>query len=322
MLKTGIVALAMLATALSSNGASAQSWPEKPVKLIVFSGPGGSPDVAARAISEQLSQSTGQRFLVENKGGAGGIPGWTALKASAPDGYTFGLTPASYHVLTPHLFKDVPVDMKRDFTPVAFVGFSPIIVAVKKESPYRSFDDLLKASRADGGKTAVATTQINSLPHLLAVLANKKGDAKFHVVPFSTSPAGVTAVLSGEVAAMVDGYPTFQGMLRSGDVRLISSFGSERMESAPTIATASETVSGLNGTGWFAIFAPKGTPPEMQEKFRKAVDAAIGTEAVSQRLVSLGIFAKRMDAGELGTFLKREQDFWAEAVSTAGNKPH
>ena len=320
MSKTRIAAVALLAMGLSSMAAHAQAWPEKPVKLMVLSAPGGSPDVAARAISERLGKTTGQRFIVENKVGAGGIPGWSALKDSAPDGYTFALVPASAYVLTPHLFKDVPVDMNRDFVPAAFAGTTPIVVAVKKDSPYRTFEDLLKASRASNGKTAVATTLINSLPHLLGELSNKRADARFHIVPFSTSPAGVTAILSGEVVAMIDGYPSFEGMMRSGDVRLLATFSSERMANNRSIPTVSEAVNGLSATGWFAIFAPKGTPPEILEKFRKAVDEATSNEDVSRRMVSLSIFPERMDADELGKFLKKEQDFWAAAVSTAGAK--
>lgn len=320
MSKVGITAVAMLVLGLPSIAVQAQNWPEKPVRLMVISAPGGSPDVAARAISERLSKTTGQRFIVENKVGAGGIPGWVTLRDSAPDGYTFALVPASAYVLTPHLFKDVPVDMNRDFVPASFVGTTPIVVAVKKDSPHRSFEELLKSSRGNGGKTAVATTIINSLPHLLAELSNKKADAKFHTVPFSSSPAGITAILSGEVAAMIDGYPSFEGMMRSGDVRLVATFASERMANNRSIPTVSEIVPGLSATGWFAIFAAKGTPPAILEKFRKAVDEAIGNEDVSRRMVSLSIFPERMDADELGRFLKKEQDFWADAVTTAGAK--
>ena len=135
MLKLG-AAIGILAMALSSGAAQAQAWPDKPVRLIVLGAAGGSPDVAARVVSERLSKTTALRIVVENKVGAGGITGWTALKQSAPDGYTFALIAASAYSLTPHLFKDLPFDVNRDFVPAAFVGTTPIVVAVKKNSSY------------------------------------------------------------------------------------------------------------------------------------------------------------------------------------------
>jgi tripartite-type tricarboxylate transporter receptor subunit TctC len=141
-----------------------------------------------------------------------------------------------------------------------------------------------------------------------------------HIVPFSTTPAGITAVLAGEVVAMIDGYPSFEGMMRSGDVRLIATFASERMANNRSIPTASEQIPDLAGTGWFAIFAPKGTPDQILEKFRKSVVEAISNEEVSRRLVSLSIFPEAMGADDLGKFLKKEQGYWSDAVKTAGAK--
>jgi tripartite-type tricarboxylate transporter receptor subunit TctC len=320
MLKVG-AAIGMLAVALSSVAAQAQNWPDRPVKLIVMGSAGGSPDAAARVISDRLGRTGGPRLVVENKVGAGGITGWTDLKRSAPDGYTFALIAASAFSLTPHLFKDLPFDVDRDFVPAAFVGTTPIVVAVKKDSPYRSLEDLLKASRQSGGATAVATPAVNSLAHLLAELANARTEAKLNLVPFSSAPAGIGAILGGDVVGMVDGYPSFEGMIRSGDVRLLASFSAERMANNKALPTVNETVKGLEASGWFAIFAPKGTPPEILEKLRTAVNEALDTPEVANRMLALSIFPEKMTADELTGFLKKEQAFWSDAVKTAGIKP-
>jgi tripartite-type tricarboxylate transporter receptor subunit TctC len=320
MLKVS-AAIGMLAIALSSAAAQAQSWPDKPVKLIVMGAAGGSPDVAARVISDRLGKTGGARLVVENKVGAGGITGWTDLKRSAPDGYTFALIAASAYSLTPHLFKDLTFDVDRDFVPAAFVGTTPIVVAVKKDSAYRSFEDLLKASKQSDGKTAVATPPVNSLAHLLAELANARTEAKMNLVPFSTAPAGISAILGGDVVGMVDGYPSFEGMLRSGDVRLLASFSAERMANNRALPTVNETIKGLEATGWFAIFAPKGTPSEIIEKLRSAVNEALDAPEVSNRMLALSIFPEKMTGEELTAFLRKEQAFWSDAVKAAGVKP-
>jgi tripartite-type tricarboxylate transporter receptor subunit TctC len=322
MPRAGAIVGAILAIAMSSVTAKAGPWPEKPVRLVVLSSPGGSPDVAARAISERLSRTLGQRFIVENKVSAGGITGWSALKESAPDGYTFALVAASAYLLTPHLFKNLPFDMAKDFVPAAYVGAAPIVVAVKKDSPYRSFADLIKASRADDGKAAVGTTAINSLPHLLIELANSRAEAKFNVVPFSSSPTAITAVLGGDVRAMADGYPSFVGMLTSGEMRVLATFSPERIPNNRSIPTVSETIPGLAGSGWFAVFAPKGTPDDVIEKFRTSVNDAIGADDVTRQLLSLSIFPESMDGEELAKFLKKEQLFWMDAVKTVASAPN
>ncbi|MDQ8729159.1 tripartite tricarboxylate transporter substrate binding protein [Bradyrhizobium sp. LHD-71] len=320
MFKVG-AAIGLLAIALSGAAAEAQNWPDKPVKLIVMGAAGGSPDVAARVISDRLGKIGNLRFVVENKVGAGGITGWTDLKRSAPDGYTFGLIAASAYSLTPHLFKDLSFDVDRDFVPTAFVGTTPIVVAVKKESAFRSLEDLLSLSRQSGGKTAVATPPVNSLAHLLAELANARTEAKLNLVPFSTAPAGIAAILGGDVVGMVDGYPSFEGMLRSGDVRLLASFSTERMANNKTLPTVNETIKGLEATGWFAIFAPKGTSPEILEKVRAAVNEALDAPEVSSRMLGLSIFPEKMTGEELTAFLKKEQAFWSNAVKAAGVVP-
>jgi tripartite-type tricarboxylate transporter receptor subunit TctC len=300
---------------------NAQPWPDKPVRMLVLSGPGGSPDVAARTIAQQLSQSFGKQFVVENKLGAGGIVGLSALKTSAPDGYTVALGPASAIVTTPRLFKDIPFDIDKDFVPVAFVGKTPIVVAVKKDSPFRTFEDLLGASRKAKEPLAIGTTSTNSLPHLLAILAGRKADGKFLAVPFSTSPQGITALLGGDVVAMVDGSPSFEGMVRNGDLRLLASFADKRLASNQGLPVIAENAPGVAASGWFGILAPKGTPQDIIDKLRTGINDAMAKPDVEAKLTSLSIFPERMNGPEFSMFLTREKAFWADALENAGAKP-
>lgn len=311
---------AMCLIAAATTGASAQSWPDKPVRMIVTSGAGGSPDAAARAISDELGRSLGKPFVVENKAGAGGVVGLNALKASAPDGYTFALAPASSIVTAPRLFKDVPYDIDTDFVPVAFLGKTPIVIAVRKDSPFKTFGDLLKASREAKEPLAIGTTSVNSLPHLLAVIAGEKAKGKFLPVPFKTSPQGITAVLGGDVVAMVDGAPSFEGMVRGGELRLLASFSDKRLASNAALPIVVEDAAGVAASGWFGFFAPKGTPADIIEKARSSINAAMSKPEVQGKLTSLTIFPEAMTGAEYAAFLAREKKFWADALAAAGAK--
>jgi tripartite-type tricarboxylate transporter receptor subunit TctC len=314
-----IATVACLASALVT-GVQAQTWPDRPVKMLVLSGAGGSPDVATRAISQELSQTLGRQFVVENKVGAGGIVGLSALKASAPDGYTFALAPASSIVIAPRLFKDVPFDTEKDFAPVAFIGKTPIVIAVKKDSPYKTFEDLKKASQQAKEPIPVGTTSINSLPHLLGELSARKAGAKIFTVPFSTGSQAVTALLGGDVQALIDGSPSFEGMVRSGELRLLASYADKRQFGKKELPTVAENAPGLTATGWFGVFAPRDTPPQIVDKLRTAINSAMAKPEIEERLVSLNIFPERMTGADYSAFLAREQSFWAEALKDVGAK--
>jgi tripartite-type tricarboxylate transporter receptor subunit TctC len=311
----------MLAIVISATGAYANDWPNKPVKMIVLSGPGGAPDIMARLIAEQLSRKLGKNFYVENSVGAGGITGMRGLKTSAPDGYTFGLAPASAIVIAPRVFKDVPFDIDADFVPVAFVGASPIAIAVKSDSPYKTFADLLSALKATPSM-AVATTLTNSLPHLLGVLTKVKAGADFTIVPFASSPQGITALLRGDVAAMIDGYPSFEGMLQDGQVRVLASFDAARSDVTRGQPIVAESIPGVVATGWFAIFAPKDTPRAIIDQFKSGVDDALVNSEVAGKMRTMTVVPQPMPVAQFVSFLTKEKAFWADAIEKSGAKPN
>jgi tripartite-type tricarboxylate transporter receptor subunit TctC len=314
----GFAAAFILGIIVSLGSARADDWPSRPVKLIVLSSPGGAPDIMARLITEQVSRKFGKNFYVENSVGAGGITGMRALKTSAADGYTFGLAPASAIVIAPRVFKDVPFDIDTDFAPVAFVGASPIAIAVKADSPHKTFADLLAALKAAPQSMSVATTLTNSLPHLLGVLTKLKSNADFTIVPFSSSPQGVTALLRGDVVAMVDGYPSFEGMRQDGQVRILASFDPARSDLTRGAPVVTESIPGVVATGWFAIFAPRDTPQVIIDRFKSGIDEALGKSEVTGKMLTMTVAPKPMPAPEFGKFLETEKSFWIEAIEKSG----
>jgi tripartite-type tricarboxylate transporter receptor subunit TctC len=315
------VTTVILAAVLLLAAARADDWPARPVKLIVLSGPGGAPDIMARLITEHVSRKFGKNFYVENSVGAGGITGMRALKNSAADGYTFALAPASAIVIAPRVFKDVPFNIDTDFAPVAFVGASPIAIAVKADSPYKNLADLLAALRSQQSMS-VATTLTNSLPHLLGVLTKLKTDADFTVVPFSSSPQGVTALLRGDVAAMIDGYPSFEGMRQDGQVRILASFDAARSDVTRGAPVVAESIPGVVATGWFAIFAPKDTPQAIIDQFKSGVDQALAKGEVIEKMQTMTVVPQPTPTPTFLEFLKKERSFWVEAIEKSGAKPN
>jgi tripartite-type tricarboxylate transporter receptor subunit TctC len=320
MKKIARAAVLALLASLVAAAAQAQAWPNRPIKMLVISGAGGSPDVAIRAISQDVSESLGQQLVVENKVGAGGIVALSALRSSAPDGYTFLLAPASSIVIAPRVMKDVPFDIEKDFAPVAFIGRTPIVIAVKKDSPYKTFDDLRVASKQAKEPIPIGTTLINSLPHLLGELSAKKAGAKIFSVPFSTASQAMTALLGGDVQALIDGSPSFEGMVRNGEVRLLASYSEKRQFGDKELPTVAESAPGLAATGWFGVFAPRNTPPQIVERFRGAINDAMAKPEIEKRLLSLNISPERLTGPDYAAFLAREQSFWAEALTDVGAK--
>lgn len=317
-LATGAVSL--LLSAIGSP-AIAQAWPDKPVRIIVPSAAGGSPDAVARVVADKLGAMLGARFFVENRPGAGGIAGMGALKASAPDGYNFAMVPASTIVLAPHLFKSIPWTLGRDVEPVALVGISPLVIAVKNDSPYRSLGDLVGDIRANPDKINVATTATNTLPNLLAKALADQTKTKPFIIPYPNSPTALTSLLRAESKVFFDGYPTFAGMLQSGDVRLLAMFAEKRLSNFSDIPVVAETIPGLKAPGWFAFFAPKGLDAKIAAKFMASLNEVLTDREVSERLYALAVYPEKMSAEQFATFIDREVKFWAEVAGNAGVTP-
>lgn len=310
----------IVASVISVSTAHADNWPTRPVKMLVISSPGGAPDIMTRLIAEQLSRRFGKNFYVENSVGAGGIAAMRALKTTAADGYTFALVPASTVVIAPHVFKDLPYDIDADFVPVAFVGASPIAIAVRSDSTYATFADFLSALKTQ--PLAVGTTITNSLPNLLGTLTRVKANADFTIVPFSASTQGITALLRGDVAAMIDGYPAFEGMLQDGQVKVLASFDDSRSDITRGQPVVAESIPGAVATGWFAIFARKDTPEAITAQFKLGVDEALVKPELVEKMRAMTVVPQPMPTAKLLQFIAKEKSFWAEAVERAAAKPH
>ena len=255
--RLAVVAAASAILAFSATNALAQAWPAKPIKIIVPTGAGSAPDVVARLVSDRLSAALGQGVIVDNKPGAGGIPGMSALARSANDGYTIGFVPAAMGTITPLVYKNPQFNPDTDLQAVATVGISPLLLATNAASGINSLADLARQAKANPGKLNFAAPQTNSLPHLAGEMVNKVGGMGLLTVPYPAAPAAVMALLAGDATLTVDGIPGLLPHVKSGKLKAIAVTSGRRLPGFDEIPTVSETYPGFEITGWFQIFLPE-----------------------------------------------------------------
>ena len=314
--QTAFTLLALTATATTTT-ALAQSWPNKPVRMIVPAGAGAAPDVIARIVGERLAAAWGQGVVVDNKPGAGGIPGMSALAKSAPDGYTIGFVPAAMGTITPLVFKNPQFNPDTELSSAATVGISPLMLAVPASSAIQSVADLAKAAKANPGKLNFAAPQLNSLPHLAGEMVNKAGAMGLFTVPFRAPPEAVTAVLSGDATLTIDGVPGLLQHVKSGRLRAIGVTSAKRLPGIDVPAVA-ETYPGYEAIGWFQIIVPAGTPQSVIDRINADVNRITASPEVSTRLNEMGVYPRQDSVAAARSFFDEQQKAMKRLVADLG----
>ena len=317
-LKAAALAALLGLTSFGQTSALAQAWPTKPVRLIVPFPAGAAPDVIARLVADRLGSAWGQAVFVENRPGAGGIPGMAALVRSPADGYTLGFVPAAVATLTPELYKSPQFNFDKDLVPVAAIATGPMMIVVNQSSDIKTLDDLLKTAKAQPGKVNFAAAQTNSVPHLTGELLGRTAGTSIFTVPYSGSAAASTALLSNEVTFTVDGLPALTQYVKAGKFRALAVTSRERLPGFETVPAVGETIKGFESLGWFSIYAPTGTPASVVEQVNRDVNKAIQAPDLVARFADLGVYPKPGTPKALGTFVQEQRTFWKKAVADLG----
>lgn len=318
--KRHLLPAAVLLLALGSINAMAQAWPNKPVRMIVPVGAGSAPDVIARIVGDKLAAAWGQGVVVDNRPGAGGIPGMSALARSAPDGYTIGFVPAAMGTITPLVFKNPQFNPDTDLTPAATVGTSPLMLVVPATSDIRSVADLARHAKAQPGKVNFAAPQLNSLPHLAGEMLSKAGGMGMFTVPYRTPPEAVAAVLAGDAMLTVDGVPGLLPHVKSGRLRAVGVTSAKRLPGIDAPAVA-ETYPGYEAIGWFQIIVPAGTPAAIVERINADVNRITAAPDVITRLAELGIYPRQDSVAGAREFFVQQQGAMKHLVNELGVQP-
>ncbi|MGZ3411188.1 MAG: Bug family tripartite tricarboxylate transporter substrate binding protein [Xanthobacteraceae bacterium] len=317
--KTAVFAATAAALfSLSAFSATAQKFPERPVKIVLPFGAGGVADVSSRIVADKLGTALGQRFVIENMPGAGGITAANAVLTAQPDGYTLGLI-TNGTAISAVLFKSLPFDPVKDFEMISNIGTFDLVLVVNANSPYKTLADFVTAAKASPGKLNVGTINVGGTQNLGGELFKVMAGLNIQIVPFRNSPDIVVALLRDDVQMLVEFPAAVQGQVNDGKLRVLATSGTKRSPSSPNIPTVDESgIKGYEVSSWNGVFAPRGTPKEVIVTMNKAIADAVVLPDVKQKFADMGIEAKSSSPDELMALYKSDVKKWDDVIVKAG----
>jgi tripartite-type tricarboxylate transporter receptor subunit TctC len=313
--------LSVVAGSAWAQASAPAEWPTKPVRLLVPAAAGTAPDILARVLGERLARIWGKPVVVDNRPGAGGVIGMVAAKNGERDHHGLVFTPASVITLTPYMYRPTHVDIANDFTAVAMVGMSPMMAAVRGDSPHNTLADVLQEAKRNPDKFVVATTFQYSVPHLAAEMLAKASGVPLRAVPFSGSSQSMSAVVNGDAQLVLDGIPPLDAMVKGGRLKPVAVFSEERLPKRGQIPAVSENFPGLNVGGWFGVLAPKGTSAAAMARVHADMATVLAQPDVIERLDSFGVYPKPMSQAQFATFWNQERLRWEQVLRDVNAQP-
>lgn len=315
----GSLALAASFFALTTGQpASAQAYPDHPVKIILPLGPGGVGDITARILAEKLGDKLGQRFVVENMPGVGGIAAMRAVVAAPADGYSLLLATGGIASSVP-LYKTFPVDVLKELTPVSALGYFDCLLVTNGGSEFKTLGDFLKAAKANPGKLNIGTISAGGVQNLTANYFKQAAGIDVVVIPFKTTPEATIALLRNDVHMVIDFYAALKSGLSDGKLRAVAWAGPSPSPALPDIKTAeAQGVTGFQANSWNSIYVKAGTPPAIIETINKAMREVVSDPAVKAKLLDLGIDSKASTPAEMDAQMRGDMKKWAEVIDRAG----
>jgi tripartite-type tricarboxylate transporter receptor subunit TctC len=308
--------VAVLAATLASAG-WAQSFPSKPLKIIVPFGAGGVADLTARTVGQKLSQTLGQPVVIENKPGAGGVGAADTVAKSAPDGYTL-LLMSNASAVTATLFNKLPYDTVKDFTPVSTLGFFDIAVVTATESKFKTLGEVLAYAKANPGKLNVGSINIGSTQNLAAELFKSNSGMDMQIVPFNGTPAVVNALRGGQIDVAVEIVSPIMGQIKGGALRALAITDTTRSALLPDVPTTKEAgLPNYQASSWNALAVPSGTPKDVVARLHREIAAAINDPEVSKKLRDLNIEPRASTPEQTQAFLQSEIKRWGDVIVKA-----
>ena len=297
--------------------AAAQTWPAKPIRIIVPFGAGGIADITARTVAQRMSETIGQQVIVDNRPSAGGIVASEAVAKAEPDGYTLLLMSNGTAVST-GLFKSLPYDAIRDFAPVSTLGYFDIALITGQDSRHKSLKELLAHAKANPGKLNIGTINVGSTQNLAGELFKTSAGIDAQIVPFKGTPNLITALRGGEIDVAVEILGPVMSQINAKAVRVLAVMGEKRYEGLPDAPTVRESgIANFNVASWNALAAPAKTPKDVLARLNKEAVAAVNHPAVRQRLKELGVDARGSTPEQLGDLLSSEIKRWSEVITRA-----
>ena len=297
----------------------AQTYPNKPIKLIVPFPPGGPTDIVARPLAQMLGESMKQSVIVENKGGAGGSVAADFVAKSPPDGYTIMVGTVGTHAINGSLYRQLPYDMTKDFTPIALVASAPLVIAVPANSNIKTLADLIKEAKAKPDFIAFGTAGNGTPGHLTGALFETATKTKIKHIPYKGSAPAVTDLLGGQIPLMLDPIQSVLPHIQSGKLIALAVTSKTRSPLLPNVTTVAESgYPNFESTAWWAVFGPAKLPENVTNTLTTQVQKIASSAAFREKLGNVGVQPNTNFKESLSNFQTREIAKWAIAVRDSG----
>ena len=319
MLKTlsAIVIAASSACALLSASAAAQSYPAKPVRVVVGFAPGGGVDMSARAVGKYLGEAMGQPIIVDNRPGAAGNIGAMHVAKSPPDGYTLLMSNST--ISTPGLFVNMPFDVNKDLEPVSLVAIGPSVLAAHPSFPVRTVKELVALARAKPGQISYGSGGIGNITHLEMELVRSLTGVRMEHVPYKGSAPSIVGLVSGEVQVLFTSIPAGLGQVRAGRIRAIAVSTLKRSSAMPDVPTIDESaLKGYDAASWYGLFMPAGSPKNAVAFVAKEVVKIMQAPDIRDRFMADGFEPAGLGPDEFAKYLRGEIVKWDKIIKAAG----
>jgi tripartite-type tricarboxylate transporter receptor subunit TctC len=314
---TGLIAAALAAAALPALG---ETYPSKPVRMVVISAPGGTTDILSRALAQSMSEGLGQTVVIDNRPGGGGILSSEIVAHASPDGYTILYTHTSFSVL-PSLQKKLPYDPIRDFQPISRLAFFPGVLIVNNNLPVKTVKELIALAKAQPGKLNYAAGTTGASAHLAGELLKSMAHVDIVHVPYKGTGAQLTSVISGETQMTFASLPAALPHVQAGRVRALAIGSAKRSPALPNLPTVAESaLPGFDVSAWNGVLAPKGTPRAIVTRLNAEIRRVAGLRDVQQRAAAQGAELATDTPEEFGAFIRAQIEKWGKVVRGSGMK--
>ena len=305
---------------LSATPVMAQSYPTKPVRIVVPTAPGGFTDVVARILSQKLTMALGQQVVIENKAGAGSTIGADFVAKAAPDGHTLLMT-STTHVLGPAVYPKLPYDTIKSFTPVARLVESAYILVVNPKVPARNVSEFIALAKSQPDAIHYASSGNGSSQHLVGSMFGNMANIQIKHVPYKGSSGATTDLLAGVVESSFAGVPNVLTLVQQGKLRALAVTTPKRIGQLPDVPTLNEAgVTGYNASIWLALLAPAGTPKDVVNRLHTEIVKAMNSADTQKALFDAGVQLSLAAPEETGEFMIKEMDRWGKVIKDMGIK--
>ena len=303
---------------LSSTTASAQAYPNRPIRLVVTFPTGGAPDILARLFSEKAQ--LGQPVVIDNKPGAGGNIGSDIVAKSAGDGYTLVMGTVGTHSINGSLYEKMPYDMVKNFSPISLIASAPNLLVVNNDLPVKTVNELIAYMKANPNKLSFGSPGIGTSVHMSGELFKSMTGTSMTHVPYKGRQFFLPDLLGGSIQLVFDNMPSALPMAKEGKIRAIAQTTAKRSPAAPDVPTVAESLPGFEATTWFAMFAPANTPKPIIDKLNADIKIILQRPEVQERMLGAGVYVNYLSPSDSAKRIQRELTMWDKVIKDANVK--